>query len=48
MPAKLFKILTDDGIKSASLNMSENLEKPAGTRGQEEVHPHPCSQEGQY
>ena len=43
MPAKLFKVLKDDGIKSASLNMSENLENPAVTRGLEIVNPPPSS-----
>ena len=43
MPAKLSKILKDDGIKSASINMSENLENPAVTRGLEMVNPPPTS-----
>ena len=47
IPAKLFKILEDETI-NFSTQYVKNLEKPAVTRGLENVNPHPNSQEGQY
>ena len=48
IPANLFKTLKDDAIKSASFNVSANLENPAGDTGLEKVNLHPHSQEWQY
>ena len=47
IPAELFKILKDDSVKSAALNMPVNLENSTVATGLEKVNPHPSSQEGQ-
>ena len=47
MPAKLFKILKDDAVKSVALNMLANLENSAVATGLEKVSFHSNLKEGQ-
>ena len=47
IPAELFKILKDDAVKSAALNMSANLENSAVATGLEKVSFHSNPKERQ-
>ena len=47
IPAELFQILKDDGVKSAALNMPANLENSAVATGLEKVSFHSNSKERQ-
>ena len=46
IPVELFKILKDDAVKSAPLNMPENLENSAVATGLEKVGFHPIPKKG--
>ena len=47
IPAELFQILKDDGVKSATLNMSANLENSATVTGLEKISFHSNPKQGQ-
>ena len=47
IPNELFEILKDDAVKSATLNMTANLENSAVATGLEKVSFHSNSKEGQ-